>query len=188
MKLTYIALFMLLVVTFVILGCPQPCLANPLPIEPPEFTQNINPVYLQLLSPLVEAVAVVLILAWKFKLNLKKASLGVFVLVYILNIVTLPITQYLASYLFNDVNHTAIYLAELFPLVVESIFLKLIFNSLYKHNNIVKPVTVKQTILVCLTVNALTFILGLLFYRYFPTWLNPNPFGTNNVIPSPPGR
>jgi hypothetical protein len=42
--------------------------------------------------------------------------------------------------------------------------------------------------LITLAANAVTFILGLLFYRYFPTIYNRYHFEPNNYIPPPPGQ
>jgi hypothetical protein len=184
MKLLFRVLLAFLLLFIIYSSIPQPCFANPINPDFP-YRLGVEPFGLWLLSPLVEALFIIIILLKRF--TNYKAGIGTFLLIYLLNLITLPITQLLASFIFTSVSHPLSYLAELFPLVVEFYFLKKIFNSLFKHGRIKTPVTVKQTILITLAANALTFILGLLFYRYFPALLNPYHFGTNNYIPQQPG-
>ncbi len=180
MKITFITLGAFLLALFVILGWPQPCLANPIPFGK-YYTSDIAPVYLWLLSPLLEVLVILLVLRRKF--SNKEALVRPALLIFLLNFITLPVTQYIAGWLFNSVSHTAIYAAELVPLVVESVFLKLIFDSLYKRGSIKAPISLKHTILIALLANIATFILGLLFYRYFPSL-----YSSYHFTPIPPGQ
>jgi hypothetical protein len=185
MKIAFRALTIFVLILAAVFCLPPPCSANPIPMVG-YYTTDIPPAYLWLLSPLVE-VLVILLLLWRCFSN-RKALVRPALLIYLLNLITLPVTQYLAGWLFNSISHAAIYAAELLPLVVESVFLKLIFNSLYKRGSLKAPVSLKRTILITILANAVTFILGVLFYHYFPTAYNRLHLEPANYVPPPPGQ
>jgi hypothetical protein len=185
MKITFKVLTVLLLILAAVFCLPQPCSANPIPLTG-YYVSDITPVYLWLLSPLVEVVVILLVLRRNF--SNKQALVRPALLIYLLNLITLPVTQYLAGWLFNSVCYTAIYAAEMLPLVVESIFLKLIFNALYKRGSLKAPVSLKRTILITLLANVVTFVLGVLFFHYFPTIYSRLQLEPINYIPPPPGQ
>jgi hypothetical protein len=185
MKIAFRTLSIFVLILAAVFCLPAPCSANPIPMVG-YYTSDIPPVYLWLLSPLVEVLVILLVL-WRSFSN-RQALVRPALLIYLLNFITLPATQYLAIWLFNYVHHTAIYAAELLPLAVESVFLKLIFNSLYKRGSLKAPVSLKRTILIALLANTVTFILGVLFYHYFPTTYSRLKLEPANYIPPPPGQ
>jgi hypothetical protein len=150
----------------------KPCLANPINPDARYITEALHPL-LFFLSPLVESLAVLAILAWMFKLNLAKSWTRLFLLVFIVNFITLLPTQYLASYLLDNFNLAAMYSVEILVIIVEWLFLALIFSTLFRHKDISRPVSIKQVLLITIVVNALSFALGLAFFRYFPSYLIP---------------
>jgi hypothetical protein len=151
-----------------LLWVSQPCYANPIAIDADYNCQPIGALWrlLWIISSLLEAGIIVLLLRRKFTSII--AGIIIFFGVVILNLLTIPITQLLGTYLFHRVMHYTVYLAEIFPLVVEFLVLLWLLKSLFRHGNINKPVTAKQAFLLSLLANFITFWIGFGFYRFFP--------------------
>lgn len=148
------------------------CYANPIIPGSPDLTVPLHSILvLWILSPIIEALFIVFILKWIFAYSI--TFIRPFLLVVLLNLMTIPITQIFGTYLISSQdNHNIVYLAELFPLVSEFLVLKLIFNHLHRHGNISENVSARRTLLLTLGANALTFGLGLWFFYYFPAAAN----------------
>ncbi len=155
----------------------QPCYANP--IDPYSPIKMSPPYTLWLISPAIETVFIVCI--FRFRLARWKSLIWPAIAIYFLNLITLPITQYMAHELFTwnqplyHYNYGLVYLAELFPLIVEFVVLWLMTRALNNSWHISTAITPELTALVVLGANLVTFILGFAFYYYFPTPYNPAP-------------
>jgi hypothetical protein len=147
-----------------------PCYANP--VRP--FNLHASAGYWVILwpvCPLIEALIVVFFLKRRF------AYPGIptrpFLLVVLLNLLTIPITQIIGDVIiYNASTPNLVYLAELFPLCAEFFVLRWLFNSLYRHKLISQPITSGYTFLLTLAANLITCLAGLAFYRYWPTLFN----------------
>ena len=141
---------------------PLPCYANP--VVPRDRFQIWNPdtiLYLWTLCPLIEALVIVFWLRNRF--TSPGAAILPFILIVLLNLLTVPATQILAAILYGQGNLYKMYLAELLPLAVESAALFWFFKHLRWNGNISKPVSLKLTLLLVLIVNAITLLIGLIF-------------------------
>ncbi len=158
----YIKLSAVLLPVLFLLLFPKPCNANVIiPFYSPFHPWGM----LWLISPLIEATAIILVLRRKF-VNLK-AQLGMFGLIVLLNLITIPITSFLGGFLFGDVRGLA-FLAELFPLISEFLVVFWLFSIFYKRGIISERVTAKFIFFLIFAVNLATFLVGFAIYDYYP--------------------
>ena len=150
-----------------------PCAANPINPDFPLSNRGDLFLLLWLICPLIEASVVISILWRRFTSG--KAKIVSFVLIYILNLVTIPITALLAHPLLQKDNPNRVYLAEWFPLVAEFLALWLLFTVLRKRGSLAAPVKPFHIFLLTFGVNLLTFLVGFFFYRYWPSPATPYP-------------
>ena len=128
---------------------------------------------LWIICPLIEASAIIFILRRKF--TSVKAKVISFILIDVLNFVTIPITAILAKPLLQREDPTRVYLAEAFPLAAEFLAILLLFTILYKRGSISETLKPFDVFLLTCIVNLLTFLVGFFFYRYWPTPFTPYP-------------
>jgi hypothetical protein len=167
----YIKVIAILIPLVVFFCLAQPCYANP--IDPNNHVRfGPPPFVLWIISPLVEALLIIIILKWRFTNH--KPFLRPFLIIYLLNFITLPITQVLASFLvsflFKEKYLFLVYSAEIFPIITEFIVLFWLFQSLYRRGSISKTITPENTLIITLIANLATFLIGFAFYRYFPSF------------------
>jgi hypothetical protein len=157
-----------------------PCAANPM-ASGLSYLASPNFLLLWLACPLIEAVLIMGFLRPRF-VSVGKQILP-FLAIYFLNFTTIGPTSLLGVVIIDQSARGYLYppefwyIAEFFPLVVESFVLILLFDQLYKRGYLRSPVSPRYTLLLVLTANLLTFFIGLLFVRYWPSWYYPMPGG-----------
>jgi hypothetical protein len=173
MKIGYYVAIIALVILF---WLAQPCYANPINPNFP-VTTNFNVDFLLwLICPLVEAAIITSFIKSRFT-NPRALTIS-FIIIAIMNWITIPITQIFARDLlsnyfeFHTISYYVIYLAEVFPLITESVVLILIFHSFSKRL-FSKPISIDVILLLVLIANIVTFFIGFIFYRYYPAPYNP---------------
>jgi hypothetical protein len=166
--LKYLKPLMIPSLLLVLLLIAQPCYGNPIAVDSGYNCQPIGALWILLwiISPFIEAVIITLWLRSRFTSVI--AVVKLFLGIVILNLLTIPITQLLGTFLFHNVMHYSVYLAEIFPVVVEFLVLLWLFKSQIRHGNINGPVTAKQAFVLSLLANFITFLIGFGFYRFFP--------------------
>ena len=95
-----------------------------------------------------------------------------FLLIVLMNLITVIATWGIGMQLLTPEHPNAVYLAELFPLIFEFPILLGLFGIFYKRGNILERITPRYILFLTLAVNLLTFILGLIFFQYWPTPYN----------------
>jgi hypothetical protein len=163
---------LLLVVSTIIL-LPQPISANPINPDFPITGRGDFVIIIWLVSALVEAS--IIIFALRHRFASVKARIKPFISVMVLNLITIPITMMLGNRLLKSDAHNTVYLAEIFPLVVEFLALLGLFAFLYKRKVIAKPPAPVNIFYLTFAANLVTFLLGLAFFHYWPTPFNPYP-------------
>jgi hypothetical protein len=159
-----------------ILTIAEPCYANPVVVIGSSYSTDMFWV-LWIICPLIEALIITLLLKLRFKYPGK--PLKPFLIITLLNLITIPITSILGMLLvlliydlskasFHSIYQFA-YIAELFPLIVEFFVLRWLFANFNKQGFLSKPVKDGYTFLLTLGVNIITFLLGFIFYNYWPT-------------------
>ena len=147
----------------------EPSYANPINPDFPIVGSGPFTLIVWILSSLIEAAIIVFLL--RRKLLNSRARTGMFLLIVLLNLITIVVTWIIGMQLLTPEHPNAVYLAELFPLIFEFLALLGLF-SIFKHRNILDRVTPGYTLFLNLAANLVTFILGLAFFQYWPTPYN----------------
>ena len=158
----YIKLFAVLLPVYFFLLFPKTCYAN---VIVPFYSPSQPWGMLWLISPLIEATAIVFVLKRKF-VNLK-AQLGMFGLIVLLNLITIPITSFLGGFLYHD-GQGFVFIAELFPLIAEFLVIFWLFNIFYKRGITTERITAKFIFFLIFAVNLATYLVGYAIYDYYP--------------------
>jgi hypothetical protein len=165
----------MILVFLLLIGLTYPCYANPINPDFPYY--NPHPgvyVVLWVVCSVIESAIIIYVLRNKFFRRL--SLIFTFVVIVILNLITMFFTSLLGDRLFFGSNHpNFVYLAELLPLIVESLVLILLFKFLHEYGTIVEPISTKSLLLLVLVVNIVTFLVGLSFFRCFPASYSPIP-------------
>jgi hypothetical protein len=168
-----IKMFAVLWAVLLFLILPQPCYANPINPGFPLYTSNYW-VFLWIVCPLIESVIIVSILKYRF--SFPGLPLRPFLLTFLLNFISLPISQVFSSALLGQLRaHYVVFLIELFVVVFEFLILNWLFSSLYKRGAITNAVTLGGTLLITLVANLASFLVGFAFYYYWPAPFSPFP-------------
>jgi hypothetical protein len=159
-----------LTLLFLVLIPAKHCYANPIDPNFPVTSSEPERLILIFLCPLIEAGLITFLLRqfitetrWKF---------FTFIILFFFNIVTVVITWGIGNQLLYSGVPNTVYLSEFFPLIVEPLVLLLYFWILYKTGKLTERLKVKYIIFLVIAVNILTFLLGLLFFQYWPTPFN----------------
>jgi hypothetical protein len=148
------------------------CAANPINPDFPVTTSDYAFFLLWLVCPAIEAAVILFVL--RRRLVKQAARVWAFLSIYFLNLFSIFVTELLGIRLFKMSEHTTfhgtVYLAELFPLIFEFLMLWWMFSSFYKRGYLQERVTPLQTFLLVFAVNLLTFLIGVAFITYWPSW------------------
>ena len=156
-----------LALLFLLLVPSSHCFANPIDPNFPITSSEPARTILIILCPIIEAGIITFMLRRLFiKTRWKVIT---FISIFFFNIITVVITWGIGNELLYSDVHNTVYLAEFFPLIVEPLVLLLYFWILFKTRKLTEQLKVKYVILLVLAVNILTFLLGLLFFQYWPT-------------------
>ncbi len=157
----------ILTLLFLVLMPDKHCYANPIdpnfPITSSEPARSI----LIFLCPLIEAGLITFFLRRFFTKTRWKVI--TFIFLFFFNIITVVITWGIGNQLLESEFHSTVYFAEFFPLIIEPLVLLLYFWILYKARKLTEQLKVKYIVFLVIAVNIVTFLLGLLFFQYWPT-------------------
>ena len=112
-------------------------------------------------GPLLEAVCVNGLL---YKNEKFKIRMHVILYLFLLNIITMPITQFFVILIEEMSNRNLFIIAELFPIITEFALLFLFFTVYYKRDKIEKSYSCVRIFLMSLVANILTISFGLLMF------------------------
>jgi hypothetical protein len=171
MKITKYILPAVLLILFLLFS--QPCAANPINPDFPISGRGNIVLVLWILCPLIEASLIIYIL--RRILAGRNAKVIAFIFIFLLNQITILATWHFGMKLLHSANHNSVYLAELIPLSSEFVILLGFFYVLYKLHITSEPVKPGRMFLIVFAVNLATFLVGLAFYRYWPTPYTPYP-------------
>ncbi len=147
----------------------SPCYANPLNPDFP-ISRDGPSTLLFYLCPVIEAVIILFIFRGRFVSFIRMVA--PFLLIVLLNFVTILATLRWASDLLQPEHTRLVYLAEILPLVVEPLALMALFYILYRMHVTSRPASVWRILLAVLLANVVTFLLGLAFYEFWPAPYN----------------
>jgi hypothetical protein len=152
---------------FIVLMPAEHCSANPIDPNFPITSSEPARIILIFLCPIIEAGLITFLLRRFFiKTRWKVIT---FIFIFLFNLITVVITWGIGNQLLNSEVHNTVYFAEFFPLIVEPLVLLLYFRILYKAGKLTERLKVKYIILLVIAANILTFLLGLIFFQYWPT-------------------
>lgn len=152
---------------FLTLVPAEHCYANPINPDFPITSSDPARIILIFLCPLIEA-GLITFLVRRFFIK-TKWKVNTFIFLFFFNLITVIITWFIGSELLHSEVHNRVYLAEFFPLIIEPPVLLLYFWMLYKAGKLTERIKAKYIILLVIAANILTFLLGLLFFQYWPT-------------------
>jgi hypothetical protein len=157
----------ILTLLFLVLAPAEHCYANPIDPNFPITTSEPARIILIFLCPIIEAGIITFVLRHYF-IN-TKWKVSTFIIIFFFNIITVVITWGIGNELLYSDVHNTVYFAEFFPLIFEPLILLLYFWILFKTGKLTERLKVKYVVLLVIGVNVLTFLLGLIFFRYWPT-------------------
>jgi len=136
-------------------------LANPVYVMPsPELPYAILLIVIFFINIVIEYIVIFLFLSHNILNPLK-----LFKSVFVVNLFTFPVTQLMALSisLFFPFVFGLHFVAELFPLISETILYLKINQILDRNGELDYPITRKKTITYTITANLITFLIGLIF-------------------------
>jgi hypothetical protein len=141
----------------------NPVSANPTPVNP--VWSSVGGAILWVICPVIEASAIILIFKNRFVSN--RAAILPFILICVLNYLTIPPTGLLYWMIYEEAR-PIYFVAELLPVTVEFIFLLFMFRIMTRKKFIVKPISVRDLLLTVIAVNMFTYLLGLASMDLWP--------------------
>ena len=168
--LRHIMTLFLMTFLFLVLSPAEHCYANPIDPDFPITSSDPARIILLFMCPIIEAGLITFLLRRFFiKTGWKVIT---FILLFFLNIVTVVITWGIGNQLLYSGVPNTVYFAEFIPLIVEPLVLLLYFWILYKAGKLTERLKANYIILLVIAFNILTFLLGLIFFQYWPTPYN----------------
>lgn len=155
---------------FLVLAPAEHCYANPIDPNFPITSSDPARIILIFLCPVIEAGLITFLLRLFFVKTRWKVI--TFIFLFFFNIVTVVITWGIGNQLLYSGAPNTVYLAEFLPLIVEPLVLLLYFWILYKAGKLTERLKTNYIILLVIASNIITFLLGLIFFQYWPTPYN----------------